>query len=257
MSKHTILLAAVAGLVLALAGSAQAAIIKVNANSSVDGSIDASAGGKTITIDAGGSADFLIVGTSTEFGTGSIAGWNVTYDGNKMTWATGNGSQNNIFYLDLTQTTYGGGNASLKFSWDYIDGGDLGVGWVSVRESTGLDPGESIALHKTGFSTGSTAVDLVTTVDGTFNFVNFNGNKGSGTTLSSNLTKIYANASFGSNAGAAGYKGDVAAGTHTYSWNQSASRRLDAAAFVVVPEPATLALMALGGLGLVLGRKRR
>jgi len=174
-----------------------------------------------------------------------------------MIWASGNGSQSNLFYLDLTETTYSGGNADLVFSWDYTAGGDLGVGWVSVDAQ--LQPGESISLHSTGFSGGSQSVDLVTDVDGTFNFVNFNGNKGPGTKVNAPLTPIYFSASFGSNAGGAGYEANVDAGTNTYSWNQSASRRIDAAAFaVVVPEPSTVALAVFALLGLTaFGRRRK
>lgn len=208
-------------------------ITKVNSGSSLDGSIDASAGGKTITVNAGGGADMLIVGTSTEFGAGST--FTATYDGNPMTWATGNKSQSNLFYLDLTKTSYSGGNAPLAFSWNYTAGGDLGVGWVSVNGN--LQPKESITLHNTGSSGGSTSVNLTTTKAGTFNFVNFNGNKGNnGSAPQAPLTEIYSDGSFGSNAGAAGYEADVDAGAHTYSWNHNNPRRNDAAAFSILSQ---------------------
>lgn len=210
-----------------------AAFSVVNSGSHIDGSIDASAGGKTIQIDAGAAADLLVVGTSTEFGTGTIGGWSVTYDGNPMTFASGNGSQSNVFYLDLTGTSYSGGDADLVFAWDYTAGGDLGVGWVST--TVVLDPGESVALHSTGDSGGSTSVDLVTTVDDTFNFVNFNSNKIGGTdSVDPPLIEIYADSEFGSNGGGAGYESNVAAGTNTYSWSPGgAGRRNDAVAFFV------------------------
>jgi hypothetical protein len=208
-----------------------AAFTIVQSGSHIDGSIDAAAGGKTITINAG-AADLLVVGTSTEFGTGSS--FIATYDGNSMTLASGNGSQSNLFYLDLTQTSYTGGNASLTFTWDYTAGGDLSVGWVSVDGN--LQAGESIALHNTAFSGGSTSVDLLTTVGDTFNFVNFNGNKGNnGSTPQAPLTVIYSDGSYGSNAGAAGYENNVVVpATHTYSWNHDVPRRIDAAAFAIV-----------------------
>lgn len=218
-----------------VATSVHGAVVYVDHGSHLDGSIDASAGGKTIQINAGATADLLIVGTSTEFGSGTIGGWSATYDGNVMTNVTGNGANSMIFCLDLTETTYSGGTANLAMSWDYTAGGDLGVGWVSVRE----DSGGAIVLHSTASSGGSTSIDLVTSTNGTFNFVNFNGNKGSGTGPESPLTEIYHSASFGSNAGAAGYQANVAAGTNTYSWVHSAPRRNDAVAFEAVPVPDT------------------
>lgn len=210
--------------------AAQEGITVVGSGSVIDGVIDAIAGGKTISLNAGATADLLVVGTSSEFGTGTIGGWSVTYDGHAMTWATGNGSQNNIFYLDLTQTTYTGGVATLALSWDYTAGGDLGIGWVSAQASA------PVTLHNTGFSDGTNIVDLVTTTNGTFNFVNFNGNKTTGGTVDAPLTQIYGNASFRSNAGGAGYQAGTNAGTNTYSWMiADAGRRVDAAAFAFTP----------------------
>jgi len=202
----------------------------LRSGSHMDGIIDASAGGKTITIDAG-AADFLIVGTSTEFGTGDT--FTATFAGNPMTLAIGNGIQSNLFYLDLTKTTYSGGNANLTFTWNYTTGGDLAVGWVSVDGN--LQAGQSIVLHKTAFADSSTnTVSLVTTVDGAFNFVNFNGNMGNdGSAPQAPLTEIYSDGSFGSNAGAAGYEGAVDSVISNYSWNHNVLRRIDAAAFVV------------------------
>jgi hypothetical protein len=251
-TRHIFPLTALAALAFAVP-SADAAIVAVNDGSHLDGSINATAGGKTISINAGASADMLIVGTSTEFGSGSS--FTATYDGNAMTFATGNGSQSNVFYLDLTGTSYTGGSANLTFAWDYTAGGDLGVGWVSIDGN--LQTGESLELHSTGSSGGSATVDLTTTVDDTFNFVNFNGNRGNdGSTPQAPLTEIYSDGEFGSNAGAAGYEADVAAGTHTYSWNHNAVRRNDAIAISVVPEPSSAALLGLGGLALILRRRK-
>jgi len=208
-------------------------ITVVRSGSHLDGIIDAIAGGKTITIDAG-AADFLIVGTSTEFGTGDT--FTATFAGNPMTLAIGNGIQSNLFYLDLTKTTYSGGNANLTFTWNYTTGGDLAVGWVSVDGN--LQAGQSIVLHKTAFADSSTnTVSLATTVNGAFNFVNFNGNLGNDASAPQPpLTEIYSDGSFGSNGGAAGYEGAVASGVNTYSWNHNALRRIDAAAFVVASD---------------------
>ena len=221
----------------------------VQSGSHIDGIIDATAGGKTITINAG-AADFLIVGTSTEFGSGST--FTATFDGNPMTLASGNGSQSNLFYLDLTQTTYSGGNANLTFTWNYTTGGDLAVGWVSVDGN--LQAGQSIVLHKTAFAVSSTnTVSLVTTVDGTLNFVNFNGNRGSdGSAPQAPLTEIYSDGDFGSNAGAAGYQRAVSSGTYNYAWNHDALRRIDAAAFAIVGD-FSLWIAAYPSVGVLTG----
>ena len=202
----------------------------VQSGSHIDGIIDATAGGKTITVNAG-AANFLIVGTSTEFGSGNT--FTATFAGNPMSLATGNGSQSNLFYLDLTQTTYSGGNANLTFTWNYTVGGDLAVGWVSIDGN--LQAGESIVLHQTASAGSSTnTVSLVTTAGDTFNFATFNGNRGNdGSAPQAPLTEIYSDGDFGSNAGAAGYEKTVGSGTFNYSWNHDALRRIDAAAFVV------------------------
>lgn len=211
--------------------TAHASFTKVNHGKHKDDVIDASAGGKTITLDAGANADLLIVGTSTELGNGSS--FTVTYDGNPMTLASGNGVQSNVFYLDLTGTTYAGGDADLVVSWNYTAGGDLGIGWVSVDANLG--PSGSLTTPLAVSSASSASVDLTTTTN-TFNFVNFNANKGDNFSnlVDAPLTELYSDGSFGSNAGGAGYQTNVAAGTHTYSWSHapaSTLRRIDAVAF--------------------------
>lgn len=235
--------------------SSEAAITYVDDGSFIDGVINAPAGTKTVALNAGATADMLIVGVSTEFGGGGT--FTATYGTHTMAYATGNFNQSNLFYIDLTATTYTGGSADLVLTWSHTAGGDVGIGWASVDGN--LLAGESIELHSTAFGTAS--VDLVTTVDSTFNFVNFNGNKRSvsGTTaVDSPLTQIYANAGFGSNAGGAGYEADVNSGTNTYSWVHDNDRRIDAAAFVVVPvpEPSSTALLGVAGLSLLLRRRR-
>ncbi len=123
-------LAAVAALAALTITSAEAAITVVNDDFFTDGVINASAGTKTQALDAGATADMLIVGVSTEFGGGGT--FTATYDGNSMVYATGNINNSNLFYIDLTGTTYTGGSADLVLTWSPTAGGDVGVGWVSV-----------------------------------------------------------------------------------------------------------------------------
>lgn len=241
---------------LVLCAPSQAAFSIVNTGSDLDGSIDASAGTKTINVTAG-AADLLVIGTSTEFGTGTVAGWSATYAGNTMSFVTGDGIYSNIFYLDLSQTSYTGGSAALTLSWDYTAGGDLGIGWASARVDGGLGAGETIGVHTDTRIGSETSIDLTTTVDETFNFVNFNGNRGgTGNLTLTNLTEIYDEDRFGSNAGAAGYDIQSTAGTTSYSWNATDPRTIDAAAFVVVPEPSAAAMIGLGGLLLLVRRRK-
>ncbi len=245
-----------------LLASAHGAITLVSSGSHTQGnsSVDGTAGGPyNQTINAGAS-DFLIVGVSTELG--GTSAYNVNYDGNAMTLVDGllggDLNQNKIYILDLTGTSYTGGNATLSFTWTATAGGDLGFGWVSLDGDLGA--GESLAVVAKDDSVGQTGsnVELVTTTD-TFNFANFNHNRSnSNGALSSNLTEVYRSASFGSNAGAAGYEQGATAGTHTYTWAATNPRSGTAIAIgvVIVPEPSSAALIGLGGLALILRRRK-
>ncbi len=59
---------------------------------------------------------------------------------------------------------------------------------------------------------------------------------------------------------AAAYTAQVAAGSHTYEWTLTGGtlpsdyRQISAAAFAVVPEPSSAAMLGLGVLGLLLRR---
>lgn len=245
--------AAIASLLLAT-GTGQAAITFVSS-----GSFGGSAPGTTVTssITTGAGADMLVVMTASELGgTGPMT---VTYGGVSMNLATGTLTTSAIWYLDLSTPGITGTNVVVNMS-GYSTRNGFAAGWVTMDGN--LAVGESIALHSTNFSDANTnTVSLTTTVE-TFNVVNFNGNGSTGTiAVGSPLTQIYQDTNIGSARSAAGRQSGVAAGTSNYQWTLTGGtlpgdyRRIDAAAFAVVPEPSAA---LLGGLGLlVLLRRRR
>lgn len=183
----------------------------------------------------------------------------VTYGGVSMNLATGNLTNSAIWYLDLTTSGITGTNVVVDMS-AYTTRNGFAAGWVTLEGNLGV--GQSIALHsKNNSSASSPTVSLTTTVE-TFNVVNFNGNNTSGTiTVGSPLTQIYQDTNIGSARSAAAYEAAVAAGTSDYEWTLTTGslpadyRRIDAAAFTVVPEPSAALLGSLGLLALL--RRRR
>jgi hypothetical protein len=242
-----------------LATSAPAAITAVSSSF-----FGGSAPGATVTqsITVGSTADMLIVMTSSEMGSLNGDPMSVTYGGVAMNLAVGNRATTGIWYLDLSTPGISGTSVVVDMS-GYASRNGFAAGWVSIDGSLGV--GQTIALHSTGTSAAQSAtVGLVTTVE-TFNVVNFNANNTSkGITVNSpNPTVIYTDVNIGSAEAAAAYAAGVAAGTHTYQWTLAGAtpphvdyRRIDAAAFTVVPEPNAAAL--IGGFGvLALLRRRR
>jgi methionine-rich copper-binding protein CopC len=196
----------------------------------------------TFSFDAGSTAGMLVVAYASELG-GAVAGASVdiTYDGFALTRAnTGGGFLAEIYYLDLSTTSYTGGAADLVVDLsDYSFRNGLGIGVVSISAG-----GQPILLHTTADGGGGTqSVTLTTTAASAFAVAGFNSNNGGGTpapAVSSPLTQIYASNNIGSARGAAGYESSIAAGDHTYTWTlpdtNPEPRRVVAAAFVA---PAT------------------
>jgi hypothetical protein len=214
---------------------------------------------QSVTVGAG--ADMLIVMTAMELG-GITSPMTVTYGGVSMNLAVGNQDWSAIWYLDLATPGITGTNVVVDMSGYGVRNG-FAAGWVSIDGNLGV--GESIALQSTGTSSpSSNTVDLTTTSE-TFNVVNFNGNQATGTVTvnSPNPEVIYTDTNIGSARSAAAYEEAAVAGLNTYQWTLTDGslpvdyRRIDAAAFVVVPEPGPLAMMGVAGLGGLLMLRRR
>lgn len=226
---------------------ANAAISTVGQGFFIEPSV-ATPGALNIGIDAGSTADMLIVGVGAELGPPEGNAIIARYDGFFMPLATGNFRHSSIFYLDLNQTSYSGGLATLSVIWDFQLGGSLGVSWVSIDAD--LQPGQSIELHSTASSEGVASVELVSTVDETFNFVHFTANKSASSAtilLSENLSEIYSiEDNTGSARHAAGYDLAGSSGVNAYNWSVSSEqyRRIDAASFAIVPEPSVSGIIA-------------
>lgn len=242
-------------LLLLAPAAGEAAITLVNS-----GSFGGTVPGATVTqsITTGVGADMLVVMTSAELG-GMTTPMTVTYGSVALNLATGNLANSAIWYLDLSTPGISGTNVVVDMS-GYGTRNGFAAGWTTMDGN--LTVGQSIGLHSTNFSGVSTnTISLTTTVE-TFNVVNFNGNGTSGTiTVGSPLTQIYQDIDIGSARAAAGRQAGVAAGTSNYQWTLTGGalptdyRRIDAAAFAVVPEPSTALIGSLGLLALL--RRRR
>lgn len=248
-----------------LAAHAQAAISLVGAPDSAVTASNSGPGDFTLTsqgagtrdgiysysYNAGASSDMLVVSVSTE---ASSEAWSVSYGGVDMTLATQSsvGSGASIFYLPNPSAT---GSIAIDFTGKSTVNG-IGMGVVSLSGN-----GQAIAFDSPGISdSGTNTINLTTNFADSFVMFagDANSTAGSAPTLASPLQVIFAGPSdLGSNTAAAGYENGVGVGLQTYSWTQDASPRgISAAAFYAVPEPHAAALLGLGGVLLLVRRKR-
>jgi hypothetical protein len=244
--KKTIVLLAIAGLVLALAPAAQAAVLLVDTDSAVTAR-DSSPGAFTLTAegagtrdgiysysyDAGASFDMLVVSVSRE---ASGVTFSVSYDGVSMLLATGTatGSGASIYYL---ATSAQSGTIALDYT-GFATVNGIGIGIAAIKCADPLPLGLIDANYGTG-----TSITINPTVDDSFTMFAIDTNGHAFDALTSPLTEIDKVEDIGSNGFAAGYDLDVAAGEITYSYtNPNNPRGIAAANFapMAASTPGTL-----------------
>ncbi|MFT5883191.1 MAG: hypothetical protein ACI9FG_001704 [Crocinitomicaceae bacterium] len=252
MNKILFLPLAVVGLAL---GSANAAI------SLLGGGTGSFATGATAvsydytalsSFDASGASKIVFTfSDETGAGDGAISG--VTFGGAAMTLAVSGYNSNlqlaQVYYIDASS----------------VGGGAFGTGDIVVTGPGSNDMGGSwLFLSGTADGVGSTnsalaqSVGLTTSVGGSF-VVASHANNGASGLAGGDLTTALLNADVGSAGGGSGYATITTAGAGTYSFTGSTSRPVTvAAAFApaAIPEPTTTALLGLGGLALILRRRR-
>ena len=144
-----------------------------------------------------------------------------------------------------------GGTADLTFdmtSYGAVNG--IGFGIVSIAGS--LDGVES------GNTAGGLSVDLTPTLANSFVVTTYSSNAGDTPTVPAGHTQLYTSGNIGSADGAAAYLNGVAAGLQTITYGQGSpsSNQTSGAVFAPVPEPSSAALIGLGGLALILRRRK-
>jgi hypothetical protein len=189
--------------------------------------------------DFAANADMIVVAYSSYCNNTTIPV--ISYGGHPLTKAVldgyGGKSFAGIWYLDLTTTDYVDGDAELKI--DFGASGKatgVGIGVVSLSaDGAGI---ELDGTQEVGDDLKDKSLTLTTTQDGAFNMVSFYGFQSSEIpSIDAKLSKIKdsikGSTSVPGKDFAAGYKLNVPAGDHTYSWNPKYSRGIAAASFVL------------------------
>lgn len=223
------------------------------------GALDSGGQSFDLSFNAGATADAVLVSLSSE--SNATAGQvSMSYAGFAFTPVIDHlGSQPSIWLLNLSDTTYTSGAATLTLNLTDVDvANGYGLGIVSVTTGDALL--KNLAVHATNTTsspignTSGLTVGLTTTAE-SFVIAGHRVNANSGTiTANAPMTQIYGD-QIGSSLGAAGYQASVAAGSPSFSFSSpDQARNSSAAAFVAVPEPSTA---LLGGLGVLFLLRRR
>lgn len=234
----------------------EAAITVVSTSTGLANTVLAGASGGSsfnVSFNAGAAADAIVLSLSSESNatTGQVS---ITYAGFAFTPVIDHvGSQPSVWLLNLDDTTYTSGTATLTLNLTGVTTANgYGLGFVSVATNDALNT--RLGVHASNTSATRT-VGLTTTLE-SFVIAGHRANQNTGAaSANAPMTQIYG-AQIGSSQGAAGYQASVAAGSPSYSFTSQASVAYNSSAAAFVPNPEPSAAL-LGGLGLLALLRRR
>jgi len=251
------------GVVTGLQSATQAAAINVIGSDFVTAGDNTEGTTVTTSFDPGANATAIVVMVSQEASGGNPG---VSFNSVDLTpvGTAVAGSTLGFYYLNNPAT---GGAFDLEIDYTSIDTVNFALAAIVSLEATDLiEPTASLIS-----ANGGNSVTLNVPDDDSFvmSAANYNfGTNGTGLEMMSSvsMTTIFpvpaTDSQINSGGAGAAFAQDVAAGNSTYGYNftnsngSPAARRAGAAAFSVIPEPATLALLASGCL-LMAGRRRQ
>jgi hypothetical protein len=205
------------------------------------------------TYDFGPAVSYDNAGTDTDLSIASSAFYD---DPNSGSYS----SISSIYYIALGTVA---ANATFDVTVDYSAIGENGVDSY-ITMLYGVDQSNTVGDAVGDGSTSGMTVDFqftTTLTDGAMYLTNGNGNwSGSTTVTGTNLSSV-ADASSNNSSSSFGYAPVDTSSYNQYdiNWTSTAGQRMSATAaeFNPVPEPMTIALLGLGGAGLLARRRRR